>query len=92
MRTRPASVVNLAEWHQFGSCGAAGTDVFFGADGETPPRRRRRIREAKQLCGRCPVLSACRDQAFAGREEYGIWGGLTARERRKMKLSLGQQN
>lgn len=56
--------------------------MFFGFDGEDPPHRARRIREAKRLCGQCPVLRPCRDQALTGVEQYGIWGGLTACERR----------
>jgi hypothetical protein len=33
------------------------------------------------VCGGCPVLSQCRKHALSVREPYGIWGGLSRRER-----------
>jgi hypothetical protein len=40
-------------------------------------------RLAKQLCSRCPVQYEC--AAYAVRsEEWGVWGGTTAKERREM--------
>lgn len=43
-----------------------------------------RAREAKRLCRTCPLMTACRSWALAhpAETEYGIWGGLTALERR----------
>jgi WhiB family redox-sensing transcriptional regulator len=40
------------------------------------------IAEAKAVCSICPVMQECRDRALATREEFGIWGGLTERQRR----------
>jgi WhiB family redox-sensing transcriptional regulator len=37
---------------------------------------------AKAVCAGCPVAAACLQSAFANDERYGIWGGLTDRERR----------
>lgn len=36
---------------------------------------------AKEICGQCPVIIECREYATA-RDEHGIWGGMTRRERR----------
>lgn len=46
------------------------------------------VRKAKKVCGSCPLLLECRN--FALREEipYGIWGGMTHRERRKLLLLI----
>lgn len=35
----------------------------------------------KQICRKCPVKDLCLDYAMAAKEEYGIWGGLTTKER-----------
>jgi WhiB family redox-sensing transcriptional regulator len=39
---------------------------------------------AKRICSECPVREACLDYALRMREPEGIWGGLTADERRKL--------
>jgi WhiB family redox-sensing transcriptional regulator len=36
----------------------------------------------KRLCRRCPVATECLVEALDNRIEYGVWGGLTERERR----------
>ena len=40
---------------------------------------------AKQLCAQCPVMKQCLEYALKTNEEFGVWGGLTAYERRKLK-------
>jgi len=40
--------------------------------------------EAKSICELCPVQDACLEYAIAAREKDGVWGGLTARERRRV--------
>lgn len=39
---------------------------------------------AKAICALCPVQEACLEYAIAAREKDGVWGGLTARERRRV--------
>ena len=40
--------------------------------------------EAKSICALCPVREPCLEYAIATREKEGVWGGLTARERRRL--------
>lgn len=40
--------------------------------------------QAKQVCGRCPVIAECLADALDNRIEFGVWGGMTERERRAM--------
>jgi WhiB family redox-sensing transcriptional regulator len=40
--------------------------------------------EAKAICALCPVREPCLEYAVTAREKDGIWGGLTARERRRL--------
>lgn len=42
------------------------------------------IAEAKEVCGACPVRAECLEDALARREPDGIWGALTADERRAL--------
>lgn len=39
------------------------------------------IRQAKKLCESCPVIKECGEYAIAAMEPYGVWGGLTPKER-----------
>jgi hypothetical protein len=43
--------------------------------------------KARSICGGCPVASKCLDYAFAERQFYGMWGGLTPIERRRIERS-----
>jgi WhiB family transcriptional regulator, redox-sensing transcriptional regulator len=43
--------------------------------------------QAKRICRRCPVKIECLAYALDNDERHGIWGGLSAQERAKPKLS-----
>jgi hypothetical protein len=40
---------------------------------------------AKELCLDCPLVALCKSYAVLAQEDYGIWGGTNARERRELK-------
>jgi WhiB family redox-sensing transcriptional regulator len=40
--------------------------------------------EAKAVCDVCPVIESCLEYAVSTREKDGVWGGMTARERRRL--------
>ena len=44
---------------------------------------------AKSLCGDCPVRVECLEYALAHRVEYGVWGGASERERRRILRRRG---
>ena len=48
-------------------------------------RRGGSTREAKKVCLSCEVRSECSEYALANDERFGIWGGLSERERRKLR-------
>jgi hypothetical protein len=60
--------------------------VFFPA-----PRDHDAIAEAKELCGWCPVRRDCLNYALEHDLKEGIWGGLTADERRPWHEGLPQR-
>src|SRR5439155_5917821 len=64
------------------------TDLFFAPDdSETRSERRRREAHAKTVCGSCAVRVECLTEALGSDERFGIWGGLTERERRALRRS-----
>ena len=49
------------------------------------PREGGSTREAKKVCLTCEVRGECLEYALMNDERFGIWGGLSERERRKLK-------
>ena len=81
-------LVEPDEWVLAAACRGR-TDLFFAPD-STESRSERRVREtrAKEVCADCVVRTACLDEALNSREKFGIWGGLTERERRAASVRL----
>ena len=77
----PRPVADEWEWQFDGACRSMDPEMFFHPDGERGPRRRNRENAAKAVCATCPVIAACRTQALAVAEPYGIWGGLSEDDR-----------
>lgn len=65
-------------WMLEAKCLDADPEAFF-------PEKGGSTREAKRVCGACPVREECLDYALANDERFGIWGGLSERERRRAK-------
>lgn len=40
---------------------------------------------AKQRCRQCPVKAQCLELALANNEQFGIWGGLSVSQRKKLR-------
>lgn len=69
-------------WHTGAACRRDEVGLFFAPSKEPTAARLSREEQAKRVCSRCPVLLECREHALAQPEPYGVWGGLTAAERR----------
>jgi WhiB family transcriptional regulator, redox-sensing transcriptional regulator len=65
-------------WAEQARCLFAEPDTFF-------PEKGGSTREAKRICTGCEVRSECLDYALDNDERFGIWGGLSERERRRLK-------
>ena len=74
--TGPAGTVWMDDWAPLGSCSKSDPDALFvqGAAQQT----------AKVVCQRCPVIAECLADALDNRTEFGVWGGMTERERRAL--------
>lgn len=72
---RPRMELDAPEWRDFALCRVTDPEAFFPETGENG-------RPAKRVCAGCEVREACLAEALAHDERFGIWGGLTAAERR----------
>lgn len=77
----PGPLTHLWDWQMHGVCRGVDSEEFFHPSGERGLPRSNREASAKALCAICPVIIACREAALSAREPYGIWGGLSERER-----------
>ncbi|WP_283250175.1 WhiB family transcriptional regulator [Antribacter soli] len=69
---------SLMSWQERALCAQTDPEAFF-------PEKGGSTREAKKVCSGCEVRAECLDYALANDERFGIWGGLSERERRKLK-------
>ena len=65
-------------WQERALCAQTDPEAFF-------PEKGGSTREAKRVCLTCDVRGECLEYALAHDERFGIWGGLSERERRKLK-------
>ncbi|KQU02423.1 hypothetical protein ASG56_15675 [Rhodococcus sp. Leaf7] len=77
--------IDSEQWRLAAVCRGDRSDLFFSPAGEGRRAARQREEIAKTLCAQCPVLDRCRDVALATHEPYGVWGGLSARERQEQR-------
>lgn len=67
------------EFMQKANCLGLDADLFFPTQGED-------TRAAKAVCNRCVVRAECLAYALTPPvERYGLWGGLSERERRRLR-------
>jgi len=74
---RPSDDSELA-WQGDALCAQTDPEAFF-------PEKGGSTREAKKICTSCEVRSECLEYALKNDERFGIWGGLSERERRKLR-------
>ena len=65
-------------WQARANCMGVDPDLFF-------PERGGSTREAKDVCRGCVVREDCLEYALANGEKFGIWGGMSERERRRVR-------
>ncbi|WNB99190.1 WhiB family transcriptional regulator [Streptomyces sp. CGMCC 4.7035] len=69
-------------WQDQALCAQTGADFFFPEPGSS-------VREAKRICGLCRIRSACLEYALTHDERFGVWGGLSEKERIHMRRTEG---
>jgi len=69
---------NPLEWQSDSLCAQTDPEAFF-------PEKGGSTRDAKKICTSCEVRTRCLEYALENDERFGIWGGLSERERRKLR-------
>ncbi|SSC24667.1 Transcription factor WhiB [Klenkia terrae] len=65
-------------WQERALCAETDPEAFF-------PEKGGSTREAKKICTGCDVKMECLEYALGNDERFGIWGGLSERERRRLR-------
>jgi WhiB family redox-sensing transcriptional regulator len=65
-------------WQEDALCAQTDPEAFF-------PEKGGSTRDAKRICAQCTVRAECLEYALKNDERYGIWGGLSERERRRLR-------
>ena len=74
------------EWQEQAACREYDNELFFGPDRpESELEKQTREMRAKAVCKTCPVVEPCLEFAMETNQKYGIWGGLTDKERASLK-------
>lgn len=73
-------LIDLQEnsWTRYANCRGADSEIFFPERGES-------VKPAKAICSVCVVQLRCLKDAMDRKERFGIWGGLSERERRRVR-------
>lgn len=72
-------------WQARANCMGVDPELFF-------PERGSSTREAKEVCRGCVVRIECLEFAIANSEKFGIWGGMSERERRRVRRARLLEN
>lgn len=71
-------VVDHQPWRERAACKGMDAALFVLARGDSG-------REAKRVCRGCEVRAECLEYALDSHEQFGVWGGTSERERRRMR-------
>ena len=66
------------DWQDAGLCAQTDPEMFF-------PEKGGSTKDAKRVCRACDVRAECLEYALATDQRFGIWGGLSKRERRRLR-------
>lgn len=65
------------DWRLSAGCQYTDPDLFHSEDpGQTW--------HAKRVCASCPVREECLEYALSAGEKWGVWGGLSERQRQRL--------
>lgn len=71
-------------WKRQANCLGVDPDLFYPGRGEP-------TRDARQVCAGCTVRADCLAYALRNHEKHGIWGGLSERERERLRRELNRR-
>lgn len=74
----------MRDWRALANCVGMDTSVFF-------PERGELLLEAQRICAGCEVREECLGEAMRRPDTHGIWGGVSERERRRMRVRRAER-
>ncbi|MFF0050840.1 WhiB family transcriptional regulator [Streptomyces sp. NPDC005498] len=91
MRTRPLPLLSEWTWQEHAACRGMNSSMFFSPTGERGRERYEREERARAICHGCEVVEECTSMALDYEERYGVWGGMSATERRHLSEEAGER-
>lgn len=73
----PVEPMPEESWRSQALCAPIDSEIFFPDKGGS-------TKQAKRICGMCEVRLECLQDALDREERFGVWGGLSERERRRL--------
>ena len=74
-------LIDPPAWMRHAKCAAADTDMFYAEQSDWESSQ-----AAKDFCHGCPAIEPCLDSANQTPVEvYGVWGGMTSKERQNLR-------
>jgi WhiB family redox-sensing transcriptional regulator len=73
-----AEVLMPPEWTKKALCAEIDPEIFFPDKGD-------KTAHVKQICKACDVRAECLEYSLQNNERFGVWGGLTEHDRRRLR-------
>ena len=83
VNAHPDTIEPAGQWVKRGACAGLDDDMF-------PSSSDAEIDDAKAVCGNCTVIQQCRQWALDTREPFGVWGGMSEKERANLLRQRGR--
>lgn len=77
-------VGELPDW-RLGVCRTMDPDLFFADENTNEPGP-----EVVVACGRCAISAMCLHWAMTNKEQFGVWGGTTPKQRRALNRPIAR--
>lgn len=80
----PETALEGTVWQDWASCAETDPEAFFPEKGDS-------TLPAKKVCLGCCVQAECLEYSIETDQKFGVWGGLSAQERRRLRRTTEQQ-
>lgn len=78
MQRITTKILQPVDWQVNAACNDVEPEIFF-------PERGGSSKAARAVCNECSVRDQCLEYALNNKEQFGIWGGTSERERRRLR-------
>ncbi|MER7742936.1 WhiB family transcriptional regulator [Streptomyces sp. NPDC096538] len=81
MKRHFSALLEIWSWQGSAACRGLDSTIFYSPPGERGQAKIRRDRKAQRICSDCTVRAQCADFALRHGERFGVWGGMSEKER-----------